>query len=156
MAIDTWVVCYPYWVFASFFVKVTEFLVDVSRCKKVWWRLLHPETLQVLIDIDLSYDLMKDSCNNLFFLPNSLRSSTRVAFNTVQYVQYCLYKTNILIFYHRYEVFQAVTKNCWHLNDCFYYHVLTYLISLIAWSFEPSFAFYKCGNRTKRRAYLIC
>ena len=112
------------WVFASFFVKVTQFSVDVSRCKRVWWRLFHPETLHECFDRHwlITWSDERQLKHNLFFLTNFLRSSTGVAFNTVESeILWLSLQT-------QHEVSQTVTENYWHLNDGFYYHDLTHLI----------------------------
>ena len=67
------------WVFESLFVEVTEFLVNVSRCKIVWGRLLYPEIFHECFDRRW-HIIWSDERQ----LKHSLRSSTGVAFNTIQ------------------------------------------------------------------------
>ena len=127
---------YPYWVFECldhFFVKVAELLVDVSRCKgpdDVYW------TQKLYMNFTcfdrhwlIIWSDERQLKHNLFFLSNSLWSSTRVAFNTVQSQSLWLPLQNQhLNFSSLTWGLSALTENCWHLNDGFYYHALTYLI----------------------------
>ena len=131
------------WVFASFFVKVTEFLVNVPEFKGVWWRLLHPENLHECFD---RYWLIiwSDETqlkHNLFFLTNCLRSSTEVAFNTVQ--------SEILWVFLQNQYFNFLSSE-WGLPDCDW-ELLAFKRSFLLPCFNlfdlSPWLPYKCSNR---------